>query len=150
MLIHFFVHPLILHFIFSSTCREDANCYHSNTEVIYSENRSVSLEIESNSVEKDVHLCISTITAPNVPSIPCDFGETIISDIFHIEPTQTALRIPAVLSINHSIAEIPELSELNIKYYDYQLKEWLTLHSDSGTSLIIANTIMQYFQFSFT
>ena len=58
-------------------------------------NLKFSLEIPPYAVNHEVQLEISNLSVENAPTIPCDYGEFILSDIVLIRPTGMRFRIPA-------------------------------------------------------
>ena len=94
----------------------------------------LSLEVPENSIDHKVQLKISSTNTSNVPPISCDFGEMILSDAILLEPMGIEFRKPAVLSIDHSVVELPKLTSIVIKCYDHENKEWITLPTGTGLS----------------
>ena len=66
--------------------------------------------------------------------ITLEFGERILSDALVIEPTGLPFKMPAILSIFHSISQWPELSSIIIKGYDIEKKDWVILPYAKGES----------------
>ena len=77
---------------------------------------------------------ISTVPASNKieTTIPCDFGERILSRAIQIQPLRRKLLKPVVLILHHSIIELPELASIVIKTYDGERGEWITLSHSAG------------------
>ena len=94
----------------------------------------LSLEIPEYAGDGTEDYEISALSASdnNVPSIYCDFGETILSDVIQIKPLWQRLLKPIVLTLNHSVIELPELTSIVIKSYDNEHGEWITLCQNSG------------------
>lgn len=103
-----------------------------NGGVFHCEALNLSLKVPANSVDQEIQLVISTIDESNAPPIQCDFGEMILYDVIQIKPTGIKFNTPAILTINHSIIQLPELSSIVIKCYDYGNKEWVRLPFDTG------------------
>ena len=95
---------------------------------------NLTLTVPENSIDHEVQFEISSTSTSNVPPISCDFGETILSDAILLEPIGKEFRKPAVLSVGHSVVELPELTSIVIKCYDHENKEWITLPTGTGLS----------------
>ena len=95
---------------------------------------NLSLTVPANSVGRKVELKISSTNTSNVPPVSCDFGEMVLSNAILLEPIGLEFGKPAVLSIDHSIIELPKLSSIVIKCYDHENKEWMTLPTGTGLS----------------
>ena len=95
---------------------------------------NLSLTVAANSVDHEVQLKISSTNTSDVPPISCDFGEIILSDAILLEPIGLNFRKPVVLSVDHSVVELPELTSIVIKCYDHERKEWMKLPTGTGLS----------------
>ena len=85
-----------------------------------------------NSIDTEVYLELTAIDVSKVPPITLEFGETIVSDVISIEPLGFTFMEPAILSIEHSAVDLPELSTIVIKFYDYLERTWVTLPCHKG------------------
>ena len=92
----------------------------------------LSLDIPQDAVTDEVQLEISNVPAENIPQIPCGYGEFVLSDVVLIRPIGIPFRKPAILSMEHGIADWQELSSMTIKWYDIEKKEWLLLPPSAG------------------
>ena len=106
-----------------------------NRRIIHFDDLNLSLEFPRNSTSTKVQLEISTSDASNAPPIPCSFGNIVLSDVIQIEPIGIQFNRPAVLSIQHSAIELPDLASIAIKCYDYTKKDWVTLPLYTGGNL---------------
>ena len=97
-----------------------------NRDVHYSTS-VFTLQVAADSIDQDVQMKIRTADESTAPPINCEFGEVILSEVIQIEPMELDFKVPAVLSINHSVVEMPECSSIVIKCYDHGKKEWIIL-----------------------
>ena len=99
-----------------------------NGDVHYSTS-ILSLHVPAGSVDQRVELKIRAADVSKIPQIPIEFGEMILSHVVQIEPMKLNFKIPAVLSLKHSIIDLPELSSTVIKCYDHNAMEWKNLET---------------------
>ena len=115
-----------------------------NRRVLYCDSLHLSLEVQRNSINMEVQLEIITIDISKAPPIPCDFGEVILSDVIQVNPMGILFKRPAILSIYHSIVELPELSSIGVKCYDFEIKEWIALPLHDGMIRIRTKSFYLY------
>ena len=103
----------------------------------------LTLQVPADSIDQEVQLKIGKADESKVPPIDCEFGEMILSEVIQIEPMELNFKIPAVLSIKHSVIEMPECSSIVIKSYDHETQEWTILN----TGMLKANLYFDAYLF---
>ena len=96
------------------------------------ESCNLSLSVPENSVDREVHLNIRTTEVRKVPPIAFEFGERALSGILELEPIGIQFKLPATLTVRHSVVELPELSSIVLKFYNHEVEKWITLPRDAG------------------
>ena len=99
---------------------------------IHCERLKLTLEVPPKAVDKEVPVEICSVSEEDAPTILCDFGEFIISDIIQINPMAMQFSKPALLSINHGVIDFPELSCATMKCFDLKKKEWMEIPLAAG------------------
>ena len=100
--------------------------------LLHCESLKLTLEVPPKALDKEVPVEICAVCEEEAPTIPCDFGEFILSDIIQIHPLALRFSKPAFLSIDHGVNNLPELSCAAIKCFDLEKKEWVELPLVAG------------------
>ena len=87
----------------------------------------VCLEVPRNALDDFMDIEVSRLEPSQAPPIRCTLGESIVSDIYKMEPPGIAFKKPASLTIPHSIGNLPELCHLSVKQFDEEINEWIAV-----------------------
>ena len=93
---------------------------------------AIKLEVPKGAFEGDTVVQLATLDKDRVPKIPTDFGEVVLSDIIKVGPDDASFKVPAILSIPHSISEVPKHSSICINHFDSDARKWVRLPCSSG------------------
>ena len=88
------------------------------------------LKVPENSIDDVVQLVINATDGAYESQGLCAYGEIILSDIVRIEPTGIRFKKPILLTLKHSVIELPKHSSIIIKTHDLKSNKWIKL--DTG------------------
>jgi len=92
----------------------------------------ITLEVPESALEDDTVVLLGTLDPSAIPKVPTDVGEEVLSDIIIVGPAEARFNVPAILSIPHSLTEIPKHSSICIQQFGFGTNKWerLPLSSD--------------------
>ena len=93
----------------------------------------ITLHIPKGAFEADTIVELGTLDQSTTPMIETDLGEVVLSDIISVGPASVKYTVPAILSIPHSVSEVPKYSSICIIHFDEDVKTWVPLPHPSGT-----------------
>ena len=93
----------------------------------------ITLQVPEGALEDDTVVQIAILDSSTAPKIPTDLGEVVLSDIIKVGPDDITFRVPVILSIPHSVTEIPKHSSICVNHFDSDTEKWVRLPCSSGT-----------------
>ena len=93
----------------------------------------IKLRVPTGAFEDDTVVELSIMEPSFTPNIPIDFlVKQFLSDAIKIGTAESDFNVPAILSIPHSITDIPMHSSICINYFNEGINTWQRLPRSSG------------------
>ena len=96
----------------------------------------ITLEVPEYALEDDAVVQLATLDPSAIPKVPTDVGEVVLSDIIKVGPEEARFNVPAILSIPHSLTEIPKHCSICIQHFDFDTNKWERLPLSSGKCML--------------
>ena len=93
----------------------------------------ITLQVPKGAFKADTMVELSMVEPSIAPALHFDLGETLLGKVIRIGP-DIEFNSPGILSMPHSIVDIPECSSICIRHFDECCKQWVQIKNIAGIS----------------